>query len=138
TILDGEKSSCIVDEQNNNNFTISSNVTGTLDTCQPWGIRIKGGVKPYTLVFAQLNASNVTNVTMPADADAYTYINRETPPWMLVDCGGLISSSGNATELDQPTGSTTPGSNDGRDSQKRTAVAAGVAVPVGVLLIAGL
>ncbi|THU98074.1 hypothetical protein K435DRAFT_965116 [Dendrothele bispora CBS 962.96] len=135
TVVNGEKSSCIVNEQNSNDFTISSN----------------------------LNGPDLTNVTMPADADAYTYINHGTLPWMLAaavsdatgkwasgtpsiaplnssgtDCGGLVSSSGNATELDQPTGSATPGSNDERDSQKQTTIAAGVTVPVGVLLIAGL
>jgi len=58
-------------------------------------------------------------------------------------CGGLISTSGNATGTDQPTESsgvpTTPSSGDGsNDSKKRIAIAAGISVPLGVLLLGAI
>jgi hypothetical protein len=76
TYTDGNSTSCPT-PSTRNEFTITSNVTqsGTLAACQPWGLRIHGGVKPYSLTFARPNADTVTNVTMPEDADAYTYIN---------------------------------------------------------------
>ncbi|KAK7450136.1 hypothetical protein VKT23_013018 [Stygiomarasmius scandens] len=172
TVTKGQTTNC-VDSTNNNNsdFVVSSNVTGNLDTCQPWGLRIEGGTKPYTLTIAQTNADAVTNVTMPDDADVYTYINRGDPGFTLaaavsdatgkwafgtpnvttsatsgstdLGCGGLISTSGNATGTDQPTESsgvpTTPSSGDGsNDSKKQIAITAGISVPLGVLLLGAI
>ncbi|KAJ7143982.1 hypothetical protein C8R44DRAFT_564898, partial [Mycena epipterygia] len=60
-------------------FTISANVTDTLNTCQPWGLTISGGTPPYNLTLAVLNAPDVTNVTLGANDSVYTYINRAEP-----------------------------------------------------------
>ncbi|CAK5284514.1 unnamed protein product [Mycena citricolor] len=57
-------------------FIVSSNVTSVLETCQPWGLSIQGGTPPYNVTLAALNAPEVTNVTLGADDDLFTYINR--------------------------------------------------------------
>ena len=59
--------------------TIFSNVSDTLTTCQPWGLTISGGQKPYTVVLSQVAAQTITVVTMNQDDDLLTYINRATP-----------------------------------------------------------
>lgn len=69
---------------NATDFTVSANVSDTVNTCQPWGLRIKGGVPPYNISFAQLNSPVVTNVTIPTGLDAFTYINRATPGYLLL------------------------------------------------------
>lgn len=56
-----------------------SNVTGTLTTCEPWGLTIVGGTKPYTVVLAALDSPITTNVTMAAPDDVFTYPNRADP-----------------------------------------------------------
>lgn len=69
---------------NQNDFTVSANITDTVNTCQPYGLRIHGGVPPYNLSLAQFNSPVVTNVTIPSPNDAFTYINRATPGYLLL------------------------------------------------------
>ncbi|KAF8990709.1 hypothetical protein BDQ17DRAFT_1371570 [Cyathus striatus] len=152
TVIAGQSTQCVVNDDTND-FTVSSNVTGDITTCQPWGLRIKGGTPPYNVTFAAANSPIVTNVTMPFGDDAFTYIDRADPNTQLlaaisdltgrwakgtpivstkgsanVDCIGLVSSSGNSTDLDrQSSGSGT----------NKTAIIVGVVVPVVVLLILG-
>ncbi|KAF9072405.1 hypothetical protein BDP27DRAFT_1217534, partial [Rhodocollybia butyracea] len=68
---------CIMSETNN--FTVTANVTGTISTCQPWGLKIRGGNPPYNISFAQFGSPVVMNVTIPAPLDTFTFINRATP-----------------------------------------------------------
>ncbi|KAF5378157.1 hypothetical protein D9615_007611 [Tricholomella constricta] len=66
-------------------FAMSSNATaGEISTCEPWGLLIKGGQSPYTVTLAALNSPSVTNVTMPAGDNLYTYINRASPNGSLL------------------------------------------------------
>src|SRR5438552_18481716 len=66
------------------NFTVSTNVTTTLTTCQPWGLAISGGAKPYTVTLAALDSPIVTNATLgPAD-DFFTFIDRANPGSQLI------------------------------------------------------
>ncbi|GJE93630.1 hypothetical protein PsYK624_097900 [Phanerochaete sordida] len=106
--------------------SIHPNFTDTLTTCQPWGLTIKGGKPPYTVVLAALTSPIITNVTMPAEDDVFTFIDRADPNGQLmasvvdasgqwgvssstihtkgstdVDCVGLVSSSKTTAEIQQ-------------------------------------
>lgn len=67
-------------------FTISANVTTgkDLSTCQPWGVSITGGIPPYVVTLPALNSPVVTNVTLEANEDHFTYINRADPGTQLL------------------------------------------------------
>lgn len=82
--LAGPTTNCVTKPVTAPEFKITSNVTGDLQTCQPWGFRIKGGVPPYTITLAAPNSPAVTNVTIPFGDDAFTYINRADPGGQLV------------------------------------------------------
>lgn len=84
TITAGQSTACILSSLDTSSFTVSANVTDTLTTCQPWGLRIKGGTPPYNLTLAALNSPLVTNVTLPNGDDAFTYINRADPNGQLL------------------------------------------------------
>ncbi|KAG6917203.1 hypothetical protein DXG01_003407 [Tephrocybe rancida] len=61
-------------------FSVSSNATGgAISTCDPWGLTIKGGQSPYTVTLAAVGSPSITNVTMNAGDNLYTYINRASP-----------------------------------------------------------
>ena len=60
-------------------MSVNPNVTDTLTTCQPWGLTIKGGQKPYFIVLSALNSPVITNATMGAGDDVYTWPNRADP-----------------------------------------------------------
>ncbi|CAA7263779.1 unnamed protein product [Cyclocybe aegerita] len=124
TIIAGNTTSCIATPPQNPQFRFSANVTGDLTTCQPWGLSITGGVPPYTVSIAQPNSFTVTNLSMPAGTDRFTYINRGAPDTQLlaavsdstgrwaagtpivntkgstnVTCPGLLSTSINSTAV---------------------------------------
>ncbi|KAK7018094.1 hypothetical protein VNI00_018374 [Paramarasmius palmivorus] len=65
-------------------FTIVSNATNDIQTCEPWGIRISGGVKPYNLTLLPPSSPALTNITMGPTDDGYVYINRASPGSILV------------------------------------------------------
>ncbi|TCD71080.1 hypothetical protein EIP91_000172 [Steccherinum ochraceum] len=106
--------------------SISPNVTGPLTTCQPWGLTITGGTKPYSVVLSARNSHVITNVTMGAQDDVFTFIDRADPGTALmanvvdatgqwgkstnvvnttgptsVDCVGLVSSSKTQQQIQQ-------------------------------------
>lgn len=59
-------------------------MTDTLSTCQPWGLTIKGGQQPYTVILAALNSPVITNVSMGSGNDVLTYIDRADPNGQLL------------------------------------------------------
>ena len=66
-------------------FILTSNSTSdTINTCDPWGLRIKGGNKPYNVTFMQINSPIVTNVTMGPNDDGYTYRMRGDPDKYMI------------------------------------------------------
>jgi hypothetical protein len=159
TVTTGQLTECIVNG-NQTDFTVSANITGNVQTCQPWGLRIKGGTPPYNLSLAQPSSPIVTNVTILAPHDAFTFINRATPGFLLlaaisdvtgryafgtptmmpmgssdVDCVGLNSSPGNATALDQEQAAQESAAAKAR--RQRQAILAGVLTPLFVLLFGG-
>lgn len=156
TVATGSSTSCIVD-RNDTSFTVTSNVTTSdLQPCQPWGLRIKGGVPPYNISFVQTNSPVTTNVSTLGDDDAYTYINRATSGEIMlaavsdvtgaiawgtpsitptgdtnIDCGSLNSMSGNATALDAAAAAE---KNAGKN-KNRAGIIAGVIVGVLALVL---
>lgn len=82
----GVSTSCVRPEPSSPSFTISANKTGgaNLETCEPWGVTIKGGIPPYNLSIAAVNSPVVTNVSIPSGFDAFTYINRADPNGQMV------------------------------------------------------
>ncbi|KAF7378227.1 hypothetical protein MSAN_00247500 [Mycena sanguinolenta] len=138
-------------------FTITSNVTDTLTTCQPWGLTIHGGTPPYNVTLAALNASDVTNATLGPHDITLTYINRAEPNTQMiasvsdmtgrwatgsplvrtegstnVDCPGLVTSS-SSEPITQPGNET----HAGISRTKKIGVIVG-ATAGGLLLICGL
>ncbi|KAJ6526510.1 hypothetical protein DFH09DRAFT_1285906 [Mycena vulgaris] len=85
TVTAGANTQCIpAATPSEPSFTISANVTGTLTTCQPWGLTIQGGAPPYNVTLATLNSSDVTNVTLGANDSFFTYINRAVPNTQMI------------------------------------------------------
>ncbi|KAI0340989.1 hypothetical protein BDW22DRAFT_373449 [Trametopsis cervina] len=105
---------------------IKPNITDKIQTCQPWGLTVTGGKKPYQVVLSALDSQVITNVTMGLQDDVFTFIDRADPnkrlmasvldadghwgvssPTILpygssdVDCVGLVSSSKTSAEIAQ-------------------------------------
>ncbi|KDQ50213.1 hypothetical protein JAAARDRAFT_186448, partial [Jaapia argillacea MUCL 33604] len=78
TVTPGSSSTCQMPTPDPS-FAMTANVTGTLQTCQPWGLSIQGGTPPYGVTVARLNTPVVTNMTVPSGDDIVTYINRAEP-----------------------------------------------------------
>ncbi|KAF7361276.1 hypothetical protein MSAN_01160000 [Mycena sanguinolenta] len=158
TVVDGQTTQCIPPASNDPPFTVEANVTDTLTTCQPWGIIIKGGVRPYNVTLAAIDSPVVTNVTMGPNDDQFTFIDRADPNTQLiaavsdlngrwatgtpivktqgssdVSCIGLVSSSGNSTVIAAQERAAAATSK----ARKKTAVIAGVVTTLLVLLLLG-
>ncbi|PPQ84707.1 hypothetical protein CVT25_014059, partial [Psilocybe cyanescens] len=84
TVTAGTSSSCIITPSTSPTFTVTSNVTSDLSTCEPVRLSISGGVSPYHLTLAADNAPSVTNDTLPEGNNIYTYISRASPGGQLV------------------------------------------------------
>ena len=56
----------------------------TINTCDPWGLTITGGVKPYSISLAALHSQVVTNVTMGANDDVLVYVDRADPGSQII------------------------------------------------------
>lgn len=160
TALHGPSSACIK-EQESSDFTVTANVTDTLNTCDPWGITVSGGVPPYRFTFAAPYSTVLTNFTSEGDElDTLTYINRAYPDSQLLvavsDVSGRYASGtpivdtagsqdptcpdfntrfGNAQEMAKPQEAAQAAADKRR--KKRIAIAVPCAI-VGLLLIAGV
>lgn len=99
----GSTTSCVKERDSPSNFTITANVTDTLNTCDPWGITVSGGVPPYMFTLAAVGSPVLTNVTSETDdQDTLTYINRADPDGQLL--GGILrySSPRNSVRESEP------------------------------------
>lgn len=76
----------------NNPPKIQANVTTTISTCEPWGLTVTGGVKPYTISLAALRSPVITNVTMGAQDDVFTFVDRADPGTQLI--AAVIDATG--------------------------------------------
>ncbi|KAL1748008.1 hypothetical protein HDZ31DRAFT_60710 [Schizophyllum fasciatum] len=158
-VVTGQSTSCI--QTQDNDFTVSANVTDEIETCEPWGLRIKGGTPPYNVSFMAINSLYVTNVTMGPVDDAFTYIDRADPGSQLivgisdlqgrwahgspavettgstdVSCVGLVSGGGTQAELDKEEADREQAERD--REHKRTATILGCVLGLGIPLLLGV
>ncbi|KAI0739570.1 hypothetical protein C8Q80DRAFT_1111725 [Daedaleopsis nitida] len=95
--------------------TVTANVTSTINTCEPWGLTIEGGVKPYNITLAAIASPVITNVTLGPEDDVFTFINRADPNTQLlaavVDATGQWGLSSQAVKTAGSTDTTCPGLN---------------------------
>ncbi|PIL32650.1 hypothetical protein GSI_05354 [Ganoderma sinense ZZ0214-1] len=68
----------------NNPPVVHANVSTTINTCDPWGLTITGGVMPYTVSLAALSSPVVTNVSLGPGNDVLTFIDRADPGTQLL------------------------------------------------------
>ncbi|KAJ6529691.1 hypothetical protein B0H19DRAFT_1193076 [Mycena capillaripes] len=160
TVTQGSSTSCIpAPPSAADAFTITANVTNELTTCQPWGLTIHGGTRPYNVTIMALNSTIVTNFTLGADDTVLTYINRQKPDSLMlaavndakgrwatgspfihtqgsadITCRGLVPTSSNGTSPSLPGDSTGSSS---RHISHRT-IGAIVGAIVGALLLCGV
>ncbi|KAG2018599.1 hypothetical protein CC2G_008020 [Coprinopsis cinerea AmutBmut pab1-1] len=84
TVVEGDSTDCVVSPPSDEpEFIVWTNVTEVVPTCTPLTFAIDGGVPPYSLSIAALDSFTVTNVTIPAGFDAFTWINRAAPSSQL-------------------------------------------------------
>ncbi|KAF7329618.1 hypothetical protein MKEN_00224800 [Mycena kentingensis (nom. inval.)] len=69
-----------------NDFVVTSTTPsgGTLNTCDPWNLFVKGGKPPYNVTIAALNSTGVTNLTMAPTDTVFQYINRADPGSQMI------------------------------------------------------
>ncbi|KAF9039345.1 hypothetical protein BJ165DRAFT_381908 [Panaeolus papilionaceus] len=94
-VIAGQTTQCVITPKLDPPFTVTANVTGKakLNTCQPWGLTITGGVPPYNLTLVQPNSPITTNVTIGLGDDVFTYINRANPNSQLLAAISDLSAS---------------------------------------------
>lgn len=83
----GKDTSCLPPLPSQDSTDIPSilpNVTGTISTCDPWGLQIVGGQKPYQIALSACDSPVITNVTMGPDDDVFTFIDRADPNGQLM------------------------------------------------------
>ncbi|KAF8155006.1 hypothetical protein K438DRAFT_360108 [Mycena galopus ATCC 62051] len=83
TVTEGDTTGC-VRPTTSASFKVTANVTDVLNTCQPWGLAIEGGMPPYTVTIAGVNSPNVTNITGGLNDSLFTYINRISPGAQMI------------------------------------------------------
>ncbi|TFK98398.1 hypothetical protein BDV98DRAFT_573106 [Pterulicium gracile] len=161
TSVPGSTTSCVKERDSPSNFTITANVTDTLNTCDPWGITVSGGVPPYMFTLAAVGSPVLTNVTSETDdQDTLTYINRADPDGQLLvavsdvtgrfasgtpmvntsgskdyNCTGLVTTFGNSQQIKQQQQAVAQSAASKRQ-KKHATIGASCAV-VALLLIVG-
>ncbi|KAI0084381.1 hypothetical protein BDY19DRAFT_909858 [Irpex rosettiformis] len=141
--------------------TITPNITGTIQTCDQWGLTISGGKSPYQMVFSAVNSPTITNSSMALGDDVYTYANRADPgQWLMasvvdadgnwgistpvimpfgskdVTCRGHLSSSKTTAEIKQE--AQDRATQAAQEKKKNKNVVIGVCIAVGVVAVIGL
>jgi hypothetical protein len=121
---------------------------------------IKGGVQPYTVTLAALDSPIITNVTLGPLDDVFTFIDRADPNTQLaaaisdangtyangtglvsttgsgnVDCTGLVSSSGNSTQMAAQAAAQQAASRRRASARKRKIIAGVVVGLLGLVFI---
>ncbi|KAL1942340.1 hypothetical protein VTO73DRAFT_6404 [Trametes versicolor] len=121
----GGDTSCLIPAPTSSTPVITANVTQNLQTCQPWGLSITGGTKPYNVTLGQLSAPVITNVTMGPEDDVFTYINRASPNQPLiaavVDATGQWGVSTVAVTTSGSTDADCPGLNSVSNTKEQVA-----------------
>ncbi|KAF9565442.1 hypothetical protein CPC08DRAFT_704697 [Agrocybe pediades] len=141
----GQSTSCVTPTQDSSDFTVKTNITSEISTCDPLGLTITGGTSPYTVALVPSNSPATTNVTLPAGDNLYTYINRASPGGQLVvavsdskgnwastatifetkgttdtTCNNLVSSSSKSVGGSQPANSSSGSASSPASSKTET------------------
>ena len=91
----GPDTSCIPPAPTTPVASVHANVTN-LATCDPWGLTIQNGTKPYTVILVAQGSPVITNVTLGVQDDVLTYIDRASPYGPLMgthSCGSSCNES---------------------------------------------
>ncbi|KZV92846.1 hypothetical protein EXIGLDRAFT_717817 [Exidia glandulosa HHB12029] len=86
-VVPGKSASCMPPEPKAGDIPmLSANVSNAnLETCQPWGMNITGGIPPYSVQIIADNSPLYTNTTAPSTStDRFTYINRADPQRSMI------------------------------------------------------
>lgn len=143
-------------------FSVKANVTSSINTCQPWGITVTGGTKPYIGYIAALNQFPTTVKFEQAD-DALTFINRVAPGTTMMavikdangnfatgtpkvntaggkdsSCPGLNTRTGNAAVIQAQNALSQGQATQAAQAKQRTVIIAVVVVIILVLILAGV
>ncbi|GJE96424.1 hypothetical protein PsYK624_126210 [Phanerochaete sordida] len=93
-----------------------------LSTCDPLGITISGGQKPYTVFLAETDSPLLVVQTLSDDDDTFTYFNQYNPGWQIIasvyDASGQWGTSSGAIQTSN--GSTAPPCNGLEPSQSNS------------------
>ncbi|KAL0948159.1 hypothetical protein HGRIS_010775 [Hohenbuehelia grisea] len=160
TLVAGQSTQCIKIPPSPPSFTVTANVTDTIQTCEPWGLSISGGLPPYNITLAAVNSPIITNVTLGSTDDHFTYIDRADPNSELmlavndatgafasgtpivktagstnVDCVGLVSRGGNSTEIAQQVASAALAA---AAAKRKRNIGIGVGVAIAALVVIAL
>ncbi|KAI0065222.1 hypothetical protein BV25DRAFT_1913839 [Artomyces pyxidatus] len=151
-VEDGDSASCVPTLPTT--FPVlTANVTKDLSTCQPLGLVMSGGSPPYTISIASPGAT-VLNLTLSAQDDMFTYINKAVPSsdllvtasdsagrWAVqsvlintvgsadTQCPSLASTSGSSTSQTDPFANAT--------TSHHVALVVGICVGVAFTIIFG-
>ncbi|KAK7679058.1 hypothetical protein QCA50_018002 [Cerrena zonata] len=125
-VKDGTSDSCVKSTPSDLSTvpTISPNVTGKIETCACWGLTVKNGTSPYTIVLSALDSPVITMIPMDPGDDVLTWPDRADPnrdliasvydangQWGIstspitpfgstnVDCIGLVANSKTTAEV---------------------------------------
>ncbi|KAI0357047.1 hypothetical protein OH77DRAFT_1476413 [Trametes cingulata] len=83
-VIAGSDTSCLIPAPTSSTLRITPNVTTQLETCQPWGLSVTGGTKPYNLTFGQTASGVITQVQMGPEDDVFVFIDRADPRQKLM------------------------------------------------------
>ncbi|KAL7278105.1 hypothetical protein ACG7TL_008076 [Trametes sanguinea] len=158
----GSDTSCLAPGPTSSTPRITPNVTSSLETCEPWGLTITGGVKPYNITFGQIASGVITEEQMGPVDDVYTYINRADPnlplmaavtdatgQWgvstVAVDttgssdttCGSLVSVSGTTLQVKAQAAAASAAAHSAAGKADTTRIALGITFGLVVPLLAG-
>lgn len=158
----GTDTSCLPSAPASSIAHITPNVTGSVFTCEPWGLTLSNGTQPYSVVIAALDSPIITNISVPQDYDVFTYINRANPNGQMLaavvdaegqwgyatqvvntagnantTCVGLVSSFDTTAEIAAQAAARAHAAAEAA-KRRRTDIIVGVVVGVcGLLIIAG-
>ncbi|GJE96423.1 hypothetical protein PsYK624_126200 [Phanerochaete sordida] len=127
TVTAGNDTSCLQSIPSST-AVLHANVSDTMSTCDPLGLTVTGGQKPYTIVLAETHSDTVTFVSLADDDDTLTYISRVDPAWKVIasvyDASGhwgtssnIIQASGSANTTCTGLWSTQSSSTDDRGGE---------------------
>ncbi|KAF9035274.1 hypothetical protein BJ165DRAFT_1355881, partial [Panaeolus papilionaceus] len=89
TVVAENSTACINTPPTSPTFTVHTNVTRSGDlreasTCDVLALVVNGGTGPYNIMAIASSSPAVTNATMPAEDNVFSYVNRALPGGFLV------------------------------------------------------